>query len=277
MRIKFSKYHGCGNDFICLDLRQSNGNPISMAKTLCQRGFSVGADGLVGVALSQTADFKMVIINADGSVPEMCGNGLRCFAAYLLELGLIKHTTTTVETGAGILTFDIVDQSNHVVQVRVGMGEVSIYDQLPSQDFLLPELGNTLNVNGQSYDFFPVSVGNPHVVIFVDDVDSFPVTYVGPLIECHSFFPQRTNVEFIQVVSQSQLKMRVWERGVGETNACGTGACAAVVAAYEQKYAAKNALVELRGGDLKINYDDGTRQVLKEGPATFVFSSEIVI
>ena len=279
MSIKFSKYHGCGNDFICVDLRIAEYDPHRVAVAVCQRGFSVGADGLVGVASSSIADFKMVIINADGSTPEMCGNGLRCFAAYLFDRGEIQDQKVTVETGAGVLSFQVVDTTKNEHQIIVDMGGVYINSSLPKSDFLFPSdlFPQPLLINDSEVLLFPVGVGNPHAVAFVNNVDDYPVEAVGSSIETHSFFPNGVNVEFIEVLSDDRLKMRVWERGVGETNACGTGACAAVVAGFHLQKIKANASVLLRGGQLLIDYDVKAQKVSKQGPAKFVFSSEITI
>ena len=190
MSIKFSKYHGCGNDFICVDLRIAEYDPHRVAVAVCQRGFSVGADGLVGVASSSIADFKMVIINADGSTPEMCGNGLRCFAAYLFDRGEIQDQKVTVETGAGVLSFQVVDTTKNEHQIIVDMGGVYINSSLPKSDFLFPSdlFPQPLLINDSEVLLFPVGVGNPHAVAFVNNVDDYPVEAVGSSIETHSFF-----------------------------------------------------------------------------------------
>ena len=278
MELSFSKYHGFGNDFICIDFRHQNVDFVALGKQLCSRHFSIGADGLLALLSSDVADFRMLVVNADGSIPEMCGNGLRCFVAFLHHLGLTHHSNLRIETDAGILGATIGAMSGANLEVSVDMGVAHFGDQLPSKDFLLESNpDHQLMVLGQSFTFIPVSMGNPHCVMFVDNVDEVDVALIGPLIEQLSYFPNRINVEFVQVVSEHHLKMRVWERGVGETNACGTGACASVVAGVLTHRCNSRALVDVIGGGLDISFSLDTHKVQMKGPATFVFSSKITI
>jgi diaminopimelate epimerase len=278
MDVSFNKYHGCGNDFICVDFRGKDADFVSLAKQLCRRHFSIGADGLIVLLDSAVAHYRMVVVNADGSIPEMCGNGLRCFVAYVSDLGLAQSSMLTIETGAGVLKAVIQSNSCSSMMVLVDMGLAYYHDRLPSNDFALANApGHVISIGSQSFEFTPVSMGNPHCVIFVSDVDAIDLQSVGPMIETHPCFPNRVNVEFVQVVANNHLKMRVWERGVGETNACGTGACASVVAGVLSKKCDTNARVDVLGGSLGISFCLETFQVEMTGPATFVFSSKITI
>ncbi len=279
MTLNFSKYHGCGNDFICVDLRDSQHDPRDLATQICRRGFSIGADGLVALVNSDTSHHRMLIVNADGSIPEMCGNGLRCFVAYLMHLGIDTNRDLMIQTDSGLLSTQIISDDGSLMMVNVDLGLVHVGDSLNSADFNLTDFKEpgSLFVNNQLFQFIPVSIGNPHAVIFVDDVDTIDLTLLGPQIEHHSFFPNRVNVEFIQVLSHSELKMRVWERGVGETNACGTGACASVVAGFIANRCSSKATVNLIGGQLKIEFNSRSSTIQMLGPAQHVFSSKINI
>ncbi len=277
MAIKFSKYHGCGNDFICVDGRGLTIDYALFAKRWCQRGFAVGADGVLFLEESAIADFKMTVVNADGSIPEMCGNGLRCFVAYLIHQALTTNTVLRIETLAGVLVAEIKDAQFPNLTVSIQMGSAAFQASLPTTDFQFEtqSLAHELAVDDVFYSVTPISMGNPHCVIFVDDVDAINLPVLGPLIEHHPYFPNRVNVEFVEVLTHSKLKLRVWERGVGETNACGTGACAAAVAGYLTERSASDAQVELKGGTLSIAYDQRSKNVIMSGPATFVFESNL--
>ncbi len=279
MKLNFSKYHGCGNDFICTDLRNANyADIVPLAIQLCRRGYSIGADGFIVVMDSSVADYKMLIINADGTIPEMCGNGLRCFVSFLIHQGITGKKKLNIETDAGIIPATIISDKGPLMMVNVDLGTAAYGLTLPKHDFNF-DLSNTadyaINVADQMLQFVPVSVGNPHAVFFVPDVDAVDLDVLGPLIEHHSFFPNRVNVEFIDVQSPTLIKMRVWERGVGETNACGTGACASVVAAVMTKHCDQNVVVDLKGGRLEISFDSESLSIQMLGPSEFVFSSQI--
>ena len=232
--MRFWKMHGLGNDYIVIDNRDekiSGTQAAELAKRLCERRFSVGADGLLLVSYSKAADAKMRIFNADGSEAEMCGNGIRCFAKYCYENSIVPKQEFTVETLSGLKHVWLTLKEREVSAVKVDMGAPNW------ERSSLPMLGQgtcineNLEVNGEIYKVTCLSMGNPHCVIFVDKVDDFPVEQIGPKIENHKAFPKRTNVGFVQVLNQNELKVRVWERGCGETLACGTGTCAAVAAA----------------------------------------------
>jgi diaminopimelate epimerase len=273
--MKFWKMHGLGNDYIVIDNkyeRISDSEAAKLARKLCERRFSVGADGLLLVSNSALADVKMRIFNADGSEAEMCGNGIRCFAKYCYENNIAKKNELTVETLAGIKRTWLTVEDNTVTSVMVDMG-TPMLDRSK-----IPMLGRgtcvneDLQANGEKYKVTCLSMGNPHCVIFVDELDDFPVEHIGPKIENHSVFLERTNVEFVQVLNNNELKVRVWERGCGETLACGTGACAAVVAGNLLQKVSDGVRVHLLGGDLEVEYAE---RLLLSGPAEKVFGGEL--
>jgi len=273
--LKFWKMHGLGNDYVVIDNRDGNirENHLStLAQRLCRRRFSVGADGLLIVCSSSVADARMRIFNADGSEAEMCGNGIRCFAKYCYENNVAKKKIVKVETLAGIKELWLNLEGDEVKSVKVDMGKpVLERNKIP----MLGEgrcINEDLRVNGEDFKMTCLSVGNPHCVIFVDDVDTFPVERFGPMIEDHPSFLNRANVEFAQVLSKNDLRVRVWERGVGETLACGTGACASVVAGRLLGKVAYNSVVHLKGGDLSVKYTD---KILMTGPAEKVYVGEL--
>lgn len=278
--MKFTKMHGLGNDFILVNGFEeeiTNLNLNQLAQEMCERCFGVGADGLVLILPPQKeeADFRMRIFNPDGSEPEMCGNAIRCFGKYLYEEGLTEKTKVKVETLAGIIVPELQFEDDQVVGVRVDMGEPGLHSsEIPitgiDKEKVVKE---KLEVEGEEYEITAVSMGNPHCVIFVEDADEFPVTEVGPKIEEHPRFPEKTNVEFIEVIAPSEIKMRVWERGAGVTLACGTGACGSVVAAILNELTDRKVEVHLLGGDLTIEWAENNH-VYMTGPAKEVFIGE---
>ncbi len=251
--MRFWKMHGLGNDYVVIDDRdQKITDAAGLAKRLCERRFSVGADGLLLIYNSTVADVKMRIFNSDGSEAEMCGNGIRCFAKYCYENGIAKKSEFTVETLSGIKHVWLNLNGNEVATVNVDMGEPNWKRES------LPMLGEgtcincNLEVDGEPYKITCLSVGNPHCVIFVENVDEFPVDYVGPIVENDRAFPKRTNVGFVQVLNKGALKVRVWERGCGETLSCGTGTCAAVAAANKLGKVGVKVSVQVLGGELQV-------------------------
>jgi diaminopimelate epimerase len=272
--VKFWKMHGLGNDYVVIDNRDekiSDAEAAELALKLCRRRFSVGADGILFVSNS-AADVKMRIFNADGSEAEMCGNGIRCFAKYCYENGIARKNELVVETLAGNKRAWLTVENGLVVSVMVDMGvPVLERSKIPmvGQGTCIDE---DLQVDGESFKVTCLSVGNPHCVIFVDDVDDFPVQRVGSKIENHRVFPKRTNVEFAQVLSENEVKVRVWERGCGETLACGTGACATVVAGNLLKKLGGKVRVHLLGGDLEVEY---AQRLFLNGPAEKVFEGTL--
>ena len=277
-RLNFWKMHGLGNDYIVIDNR---GGELSeeelpdLAIKLCKRRVGIGADGLLLVCNSRVADAKMRIFNSDGTEAEMCGNGIRCFAKYCFENGIAKKNVISVETLAGIKELYLKVEGGAVTSVRVNMGAPCFEAEK------IPIIGNgtfinkPLDVDGKILMATALSMGNPHCVIFVNNIDNYPVDAIGPKIEDHKLFPKRTNVEFVQVISRKRLKVRVWERGVGETLACGTGACASVVAAKVLGKVEEEAIVELPGGKLIVEYKGNV--VFMEGPAEKVFEGKMSI
>jgi len=262
----FTKMQGLGNDFImvdCFDIDMECVLDIGDRKTvqkLCDRHFGIGADGVILILPSDNSDFRMRIFNPDGSEAEMCGNGIRCFAKFVYDLGITKEKTFTVETLAGIIKPRIVEKG-----IMVDMGEPKVGD-----------IGFNLTANEKTYQITEVSMGNPHAVIFVDNAEDYPVSDEGAAIETNKRFPNKTNVEFVEVVNDSEIIMRVWERGAGITLACGTGACASVVAGALNKKTGRNVTVHLLGGDLDIEWA-ADNHVYMTGPAEFVFDGKIEV
>ena len=274
--MKFLKMHGLGNDFVFLDHFSvaADVDYPSVAKKLCHRQFGIGGDGLVVILPSTVADARMRIINSDGSEPEMCGNGIRCFARYVYDQGIVNHNPMRVETLAGILAIQLTIKEGQVQGVRVDMGEPILRAELiPVLAQGEPVVGETLEVFGETFQYTAVSMGNPHCIIFVEDLATLDFERLGPAIEKHSLFPRKTNVEFIEVNSPKALTMKVWERGAGPTLACGTGACATAVAAVLNHKTEREVTVHLPGGDLLIEWGLDNH-VYMTGPATYVFKGE---
>jgi diaminopimelate epimerase len=256
--------HGLGNDFIVLnDWNQQIKDYVGLSKNLCRRGFSVGADGVIILCKPSNlkADFSMRIFNTDGSEAEMCGNGIRCLARYVYENSLIQKLLMKVETLAGLKTVKLELNNGIIKTVSVDMG-CPVYDH-ESKCF---------SINGEKTGAYCLSIGNPHCVIFVNDVNDTNVEKFGPMVETHSCFPNRVNVEFVEIVDRQNLKIRVWERGCGETLACGTGACASAAIAHKIKKVDNEVVVHLRGGDLVINLND---RIHMKGPAVKVYEGFI--
>ena len=273
--IKFWKMHGLGNDYVVIDNRDQkigDKQAAELAKKLCERRFSVGADGLLLVCNLALADVKMRIFNADGSEAEMCGNGIRCFAKYCYENGIVKKNEFPIETLSGIKHVWLTVKDTEVKTVKVDMGSPNW------ERSSLPMLGEgtcineELEIDEEIYNVTCLSMGNPHCVIFVDKVDEFPVEYVGPMVENHPSFPKRTNVGFVQVLNKSELKVRVWERGCGETLACGTGTCAAVAAANKLGKVGTKVTVHVLGGDLQVEVG---KSLFLSGAAEKVFQGTL--
>lgn len=271
---------GAGNDFIFINAMKENIDlSKAQAQKLCDRHFGIGADQILIVRPSGTSDFKMDIINADGGVVEMCGNGIRCFAKYVRDNGLTQKAKLDVETLAGVIRPEIIENHSKnsalTLWVKVDMGEPI----LEGKQIPVDTSGKVIkyNLEDSPYPITCVSMGNPHCVMFVGDVREAPVFELGRVLEHHSFFPKRTNVEFVEVQDRKNLKMRVWERGTGETLACGTGACATAVAGVLTNKSDRNVTVHLKGGDLEISWDEKTNHVFMTGPATTVFEGEISI
>ena len=284
--MRFTKMHGLGNDFIVIDAMEKEYFPTpNDARRLCNRRTGIGADGLLLALPSQKADLRMRLLNSDGSTAEMCGNGIRCVAKYVYDHKLTDKTEISVETGAGIKYLTLYVEENKVSQVRVDMGEpiltpgdipvVKADGSAYGDDYRV--IDEPISAGNREWHMTCVSMGNPHAVVFVDDVAGFELEKYGPLFENHKMFPKRTNTEFVEILSRNEAKMRVWERGSAETWACGTGTCATVMACILNKKTDNKVLVHLRGGDLTIEYIPETNHVFMTGPATEVFSGEIDI
>jgi len=283
MKISFVKMHGLGNDFVLIDcLNKSLGDSSFLsylAKRLCNRNFGIGADGLILILSSSKADLRMRIFNSDGSEAQMCGNGIRCFAKYAYENKLVSKNKFKVETLAGIIIPELTISNNNILGVKVNMGIPKLRRrEIPMNgEDTTTVVDETLKINPeQAFKITCVSMGNPHCIIFVNDVQSIPVDEIGPKIENHPLFPEKTNVEFIHILNRKEINFRVWERGVGETLACGTGACASLVASVLNNKSERQAIIHLTGGDLNIQWADNGHLYMT-GPAELVFRGEMEI
>jgi diaminopimelate epimerase len=275
--LNFTKMHGLGNDFILIDGFKEK-LPADLFKTaakLCDRHFGIGADGLILVLPSEKADLRMRIINSDGSEAEMCGNGIRCFAQYVYEKGFVDKETFTVETLAGIMTPRLVFEQNELVGITVDMGEpVLERSAVPMLGPAGQAINEPLSVLDKIIYVTALLMGVPHCVVFVDDVSKVAIEEYGPALETHAAFPRKTNVHFLEVLNDQEIKMRVWERGAGLTLACGTGACASLVAAVLNKKTGYKAKIHLPGGTLIIEWAENNH-VYMTGPAQRVFSGKV--
>ena len=277
--MRFTKMQGCGNDYVYVDVtKQMIPDPEKTAQFVSDRHFGIGSDGLILIASSEVADFQMIMYNLDGSRGEMCGNGIRCVGKYVYDHHLTDKTTITVETLAGIKTLELtLGEDGLVSKVRVDMGS-PIYDA-PKIPVIFPKdrmINEPIEVKGKLYHGTAVSMGNPHLVIFQEeDVRGMDLAVVGPHLETHETFPKRVNTEFVNVLDRQHLRMRVWERGSGETLACGTGACAVCAAAVMNGLTDEKVEIELRGGILTVEYNRASETIYMTGPATTVFEGDI--
>lgn len=284
INLHFSKMRGLGNDYVVIDESQGEIIPENkksgLVEELCNRRFSVGADGVIFVSPSTLAQIKFRIFNADGSEAEMCGNGIRCFAKYVYEREILPQTEMLVETLAGIKKLHLNLDEDLVRSVKVDMGTATF--KTPDVPMITDEeefLEKTLQVEGRPLKMTVLNVGNPHTIIFTDDINSVPLDELGPVIEHHEAFPERINVHFVRIQNRAELEMITWERGTGMTLACGTGATATVIAGNRLELLEKNVLVHLPGGELQINVyqDDGDRGATMEGDAVLVFNGDMQI
>lgn len=286
MKLKFTKMHGIGNDYVYVNcFKETVTDPEKTAIKVSDRHFGIGSDGLILIKPSEIADCEMDMYNADGSRGRMCGNGIRCVAKYVYDYGITDKTNIRVATGSGVKELNLTVEDGKVVQVRVDMGApILAAAQIP----VLPEVAGTavavdmdqvvglpITVQGRTYEMTCVSMGNPHCVVCVEDVDGLEIETIGPDFEKHPSFPDRVNTEFIKVLDRKTVQMRVWERGSGETWACGTGACAVAVACILNGWTEEEVTVKLRGGDLHIFWDREKNTVFMTGSATVVFDGEI--
>lgn len=274
--MKFTKMHGIGNDYVYMDCTKERlANPGEIARLVSDRHKGIGSDGLILIQSSDEADFEMAMYNADGSYGKMCGNGIRCVAKYVYDNGLTDKTEISVISGGAVKYLKLTVEAGKVKKVRVNMGEPILKPEL------IPVTGggerlvaSPIVIDNQIYEMTCVSMGNPHAVVFMEGVDDLKIEEIGPKFEKHERFPDRVNTEFVERMDRKNLKMRVWERGSGETMACGTGACATAVAAILNGYADRNVTVHLLGGDLEIFWDEKDNCVYMTGPAATAFTGE---
>ena len=277
--MKFTKMQGLGNDYVYVNcFKEKIENPSEVAIKVSNRNFGVGSDGLIMINPSKVADFEMEMYNADGSRGEMCGNGIRCVGKYVYDYGLTDKTSISVETLGGIKYLDFTVEDGKVKLVKVDMGSPELVPYnipiIAEGDFVIDA---PIVVDGKEYRMTGVSMGNPHTVVYIDDVGGLEIEKIGPKFENHERFPNRINTEFARVIDRNTVEMRVWERGSGETLACGTGACAVAVASILNGLTEDKVTVKLLGGDLLIEWDRETNKVYMTGPAEVSFESEIQI
>jgi len=275
--MKFTKMHGCGNDYVYVDCTTKLIEQIpETAIKVSDRHFGIGSDGLILIRPSETADFMMDMYNMDGSRGKMCGNGIRCVAKYVYDKGLTDKQKLRIETLSGIKELDLTVEDGKVTLVTVNMGtpitQPALIPIRSDKEILIKE---PILIGEEVYEITTVSMGNPHAVVFVEDTKTIPIETLGPKFDFHEIFPERVNTEFVHVVDRNHIEMRVWERGSGETLACGTGACASVVACVLNGLTDNKVLVTLLGGELTIFYDQSQNTVFMTGPATLVFEGEM--
>ena len=277
--MKFTKMHGLGNDYVYVNcFEEKIDNPPAVARFVSDRHFGIGSDGLIMINPSKTADFEMEMYNADGSRGEMCGKGIRCVAKYVYDYGLTDKTQISVETLGGIKYLDLTVEDGKVSLVKVDMGKPELEaDLIPIISEREQVIDEPIEVDGKEYHMTGVSMGNPHAVIYVDDVKGLDLEKIGPKFENHERFPKRINTEFVHCIDRQTVEMRVWERGSGETLACGTGACAVAVSSILNNLTDTQVTVKLLGGDLQIEWDREKDRVFMTGPATVVFDGVIDI
>lgn len=275
--MKFTKMQGLGNDYVYVNcFKETIENPPEMAKKVSNRNFGIGSDGLIMINPSDVADFEMEMYNADGSRSEMCGNGIRCVGKYVYDYGLTEKEHISVETLAGIKYLDLTVEDEKVKLVKVDMGSPELVpENIPIVADGNRVIDEPINVNGTEYRMTGVSMGNPHAVVYVEDVKGLDIETIGPAFENHERFPNRVNTEFVKVLDRNTVEMRVWERGSGETMACGTGACAVAVACILNGFTEDKVTVKLLGGDLQIEWDKEADKIYMTGPAEVSFDGEI--
>lgn len=276
-KLKFTKMQGAGNDYIYMNgFVQEIENPSALAIRLSNRNFGIGSDGLVLILPSENSDFRMHMFNSDGSEAEMCGNASRCVGKYVYDNGLTTKKEIALETKAGVKYITLLEGDEKARKVTVDMGEPILDpEQIPVKVDKEPVLNFPLDIDGKTWEISCVSMGNPHAVVFTTGIKELDLPVIGPKFEKHPIFPRKTNTEFIEVVDRKTLNMRVWERGAGETLACGTGACAAAVAAILNGYCDRKITIHLIGGDLEIEWDEQNNHVYMTGEAVTVFEGEI--
>ena len=276
--MKFTKMQGCGNDYVYINgMAETVENKKEAVPFLSDRHFGIGGDGVIFINKGEKADFEMEMYNADGSRSQMCGNGIRCVGKFVYDKGLTDKTEITVESFGAVKYLSLtVGEDNKVSKVKVDMDEPELKAaRVPVKSDMEQAIKMPVEINGNTYEMTCVSMGNPHAVIFVDEITDDMVWVDGKALEVHECFPERANIEFVQVVSPNHIKMRVWERGSGETFACGTGSCACVVAAVLNGLTERKVTVSLLGGDLEIEWNGENNRVYMTGPAVTVFEGEI--
>lgn len=278
-KIQFTKMHGCGNDYVYINgftKQLSQEEKPAFVRCASDRHFGIGSDGVIFINPSKEADFEMEMYNADGSRSEMCGNGIRCVAKYVHDRGLTQKEQFSIISGGQIKYMDLTVENGETKAVRVDMGEPELMAKnVPVIAKGQQAVDEPIAVEGKEYRMTCVSMGNPHAVVFCDDVKNLEIEKIGPYFENHERFPRRTNTEFVEVLAKDRVKMRVWERGTGETLACGTGCCATAVACVLNKKTDRHVAVEVLGGELVIDWDEKSNHVFMTGPAEFVFDGEI--
>ncbi len=274
--MKFTKMHGCGNDYVYVNgFTEKIADKPKAVVALSDRHFGIGSDGVIFINPSEQADFEMEMYNADGTRAEMCGNGIRCVGKYVYDHGMTDKTSITVESFGKVKYLDLTVENGKVVKVKVNMGKPElIAKEVPVVSESEQVINEEIIVKGKSYRMTCVSMGNPHAVVFMDDVDHLAIEEIGPYFENHERFPNRTNTEFVQVIDDSHVKMRVWERGTGETLACGTGCCATAVACVLNHLTGEHVTVQVLGGEIEIYWDQKENLVYMTGPAVTVFEGE---
>lgn len=277
--MKFTKMHGIGNDYVYVNgFEEKVADKPAAAIKVSDRHFGIGSDGLIFINPSKVADFEMEMYNSDGSRAEMCGNGIRSVAKYVYDFGLTDKIEISIETLGGIKHLKLAVENNKVKEVTVDMGEPElIAEKIPVISSNEKVISEDINVDGKNYQITAVSMGNPHAVVYYDGIAQMEIETLGPKFECHERFPKRINTEFVEVIDRNTVSMRVWERGSGETLACGTGACAVAVASILNGLTESEVTVKLLGGDLLIQWDRETNHVYMTGPAEIVFQGEIEI
>ena len=274
--MKFTKMHGCGNDYVYVNgfTEKVTDKPKAVV-ALSDRHFGIGSDGVIFINPSQQADFEMEMYNADGTRAEMCGNGIRCVGKYVYDHGMTDKTSITVESFGKVKYLDLTVEKGKVVKVKVNMGKPELTaKEVPVVSEHEQVIDEEIIVKGKSYRMTCVSMGNPHAVVFMDDVEHLAIEEIGPYFENHARFPNRTNTEFVQVIDDGHVKMRVWERGTGETLACGTGCCATAVACVLNHLTGEHVTVQVLGGEIEIYWDQKENLVYMTGPAVTVFEGE---
>ena len=275
--IKFTKMHGLGNDYVYIDaINQKIENESSLAKFVSNRHFGIGSDGLILICKSDSADFKMRMFNSDGSEAEMCGNGIRCVGKFVYDKGLTDKTIVKIETLAGIKTLVLNTKDGKVETARVDMGEPILEaEKIPVISKEQPVKNLELEAENKKFKFTCVSMGNPHAITIVENTKEFDVEKYGKILEVDKAFPKKANIEFAQIIDKENIKMRVWERGAGETLACGTGACATAVACNLNGLTGRKVNIELLGGTLNIEWNENDNHIYMTGPAVTVFDGEL--